>query len=76
MNTYDNEMLCTDCAMYVVNNDDSGNFADWDKQTLIDNLAKFNYYAANAVEDFSTQHCGGCETTLAGTRHEFHIEDK
>lgn len=72
--TYDNEMLCSDCTMYVVNRDDSGNSEEWNKEALLDNLSIFSYFPTDETEDFSTKECGGCGTDLAGYRHEFSIE--
>lgn len=72
--TYDNEMLCSDCTMYVVNRDDSGNSEGWDKEALLRNLSNFRYSPADGTEDFSTEECGGCGTGLAGYRHEFSVE--
>lgn len=72
--TFDNQLLCLDCTMYVVNRDDSGNSEGWDKKALLDNLATFRYSPADVTEDFSTKECGGCGTALAGTRHEFEVE--
>lgn len=72
--TYDNEMLCSDCTMYVVNRDDSGNSKEWNKEALLDNLASFHYSLADVTEDFSTKECGGCGTGLAGYRQEFSVE--
>lgn len=72
--TYDDERLCSDCTMYVVNRDESGNSEDWDKEALLRNLSNFRYSPADRTEDFSTEECGGCGTGLAGYRHEFSVE--
>lgn len=74
--TYDNEMLCLDCTMYVVNRDESGNSEGWDKAALLANLAAFRYFPADVAENFSTKECGGCGTNLAGYRQEFSVEKK
>ena len=76
MTTYDNELLCSDCTMYVINHDDSGNSEGWDKGALLENLARFDYFLADGSEEFSTQECGGCGTGLAGYRQEFSIESQ
>lgn len=72
--TYDNEMLCMDCTMYLVNRDESGSSAEWNKEALLDNLTAFRYLLEEVTEDFSTKECGGCGTGLAGYRQEFSIE--
>lgn len=72
--TYDNEWLCIDCTMYVVNRDESGNSPDWDKESLLLEMEQFLFTPTGEQEDFGTVQCGGCGTHLAGYRHEFAIE--
>lgn len=72
--TYDNEWLCIDCTMYVVNRDEPENPSEWNKEALLDSMSIFTFMATGETEDFSTEECGGCGTFLAGYRHEFSIE--
>lgn len=59
---------CGDCAMMIANKDDSGIDDSWDRKSYLMTIINYYVFLEDEEQDFSTQQCDVCLTTLAGNR--------
>lgn len=61
---------CSDCAIFIANNDDSGASEDWDIQSVNQTLDSYRVVLLDNFTDFSGYSCDVCLTDLAGSRYD------
>lgn len=61
---------CTDCALWIVNDDDTGATEDWDRETAQATREQFDIVIEmdEAVE-MSNRPCFVCDSDVSGDRH-------
>lgn len=65
---YVDGVCCSDCLLWVANNDDSGNSEEWNRTEVDKTLNEFNVTIGDDEKEFSSSRCTICGTDLAGYR--------
>lgn len=66
---YVDGLVCSDCLMWIANNDDSGNDDEWNRTEVDKTLSEYDVTIGDDEHDFSTVRCSVCGTDLHGYRH-------